>query len=337
MCPALLIALEDFIPHENSDDDLNTGEQSVYTWQCRAHHIIKLWLIELNQKCIVIVHCSLMERWGRPFIVRFHLPQIPEEMNRCRNSYVEQALLPRRLEDFESGEVRPGGYRAYLQDSLDALLKEAKDKFKGYDSCSTPEHAELSCRKVRTFFLYLFSQIFSAACELLWGQLVSQRMLSRRRITDQLSVCLQCVEEPPFIQHTSLFPDSISSLCHPKPFPPSLNINGKKVLRTSSVETHPCETGLALRCSFPSQYTGLCLEMTLAWHSHTHNLGLNPGLHFLCVPVCEEHVWGYSFSHLRVTRRWVCSLSSDWEWSSWLGFRALWGFFVVKLLLGCHV
>ncbi|XP_047189823.1 rho GTPase-activating protein 7 isoform X2 [Scophthalmus maximus] len=67
--------------------------------------------------------------------------RIPEEMNRCRNSYVEQALLPRRLEDLAGDE-------AYLRDSLDALLKEAKDKFRGYDSCSTPEHAELAYRKV---------------------------------------------------------------------------------------------------------------------------------------------------------------------------------------------
>ncbi|XP_070767962.1 rho GTPase-activating protein 7 isoform X1 [Enoplosus armatus] len=78
--------------------------------------------------------------------------RIPEEMNRCRNSYVEQALLPRRLEDLAGEEAGQGGYRAYLQDSLDALLKEAKDKFKGYDSCSTPEHAELACRKVHDGF-----------------------------------------------------------------------------------------------------------------------------------------------------------------------------------------
>lgn len=75
--------------------------------------------------------------------------QIPEEMNRCRNSYVEQALLPGRLEDLTGEDAVQGGYRAYLKDSLDALLKDAKDKFKGYDSCSTPEHAELSCKKVR--------------------------------------------------------------------------------------------------------------------------------------------------------------------------------------------
>ncbi|XP_034067544.1 LOW QUALITY PROTEIN: rho GTPase-activating protein 7-like [Gymnodraco acuticeps] len=67
--------------------------------------------------------------------------RIPDEMNRCRNSYVEQALLPRRLEEL-------AGEEAFLRDSLDTLLKDAKDKFKGYDSCSTPEHAELACRKV---------------------------------------------------------------------------------------------------------------------------------------------------------------------------------------------
>ncbi|XP_034754071.1 rho GTPase-activating protein 7 isoform X3 [Etheostoma cragini] len=78
--------------------------------------------------------------------------QIPEEMNRCRNSYVEQALLPQRLEDLAGEEAGQGGYRAYLQNSLDALLKDAKDKFKGYDSCSTPEHVELACRKVHDGF-----------------------------------------------------------------------------------------------------------------------------------------------------------------------------------------
>ncbi|XP_070711401.1 rho GTPase-activating protein 7 isoform X2 [Pempheris klunzingeri] len=78
--------------------------------------------------------------------------RIPEEMNRCRNSYVEQALLPQRLEDLAGDEAGQRGYRAYLRDSLDALLKEAKDKFKGYDSCSTPEHAELANRKVHDGF-----------------------------------------------------------------------------------------------------------------------------------------------------------------------------------------
>uniref|UniRef100_A0A3B3X893 Rho GTPase-activating protein 7 n=1 Tax=Poecilia mexicana TaxID=48701 RepID=A0A3B3X893_9TELE len=78
--------------------------------------------------------------------------RIPEEMNRCRNSYLEQALLPQRFEELAGEEAGQGGYRACLQDSLDLLLKEAKDKFKGYDSCSTPEHAELACRKVHDGF-----------------------------------------------------------------------------------------------------------------------------------------------------------------------------------------
>lgn len=82
----------------------------------------------------------------------FH--QIPEEMNHCRNSYVEQALLPRRLEELASEEAGQRGYRAYLQESLDALLKEAKDKFRGYDSCSTPEHVELAYKKVNTVFTH---------------------------------------------------------------------------------------------------------------------------------------------------------------------------------------
>ncbi|XP_046900400.1 rho GTPase-activating protein 7 isoform X1 [Hypomesus transpacificus] len=82
--------------------------------------------------------------------------RIPEEMNRCRNSYMEQALVPLKLEELGGGaggavEGPMGGapgYQTYLRDSLDAMLKEAKDKFKGYDSCSTSEHAELAYRKV---------------------------------------------------------------------------------------------------------------------------------------------------------------------------------------------
>uniref|UniRef100_A0A8C7X8W5 Rho GTPase-activating protein 7 n=1 Tax=Oryzias sinensis TaxID=183150 RepID=A0A8C7X8W5_9TELE len=74
--------------------------------------------------------------------------RIPEEMNRCRNSYVEQALLPKRLEELGS-EAKRG---SILQESLDTLLKEAKDKFRGYDSCSTPEHVELAYRKVNDGF-----------------------------------------------------------------------------------------------------------------------------------------------------------------------------------------
>ncbi|XP_051783758.1 rho GTPase-activating protein 7 isoform X2 [Erpetoichthys calabaricus] len=75
--------------------------------------------------------------------------QIPEEMNRCRNSYLEQTLQPPKLEDIVSNSKgQPGGFKGYLQECLDGLLKEAKEKFKGWDSCSTPEPAELSFKKV---------------------------------------------------------------------------------------------------------------------------------------------------------------------------------------------
>uniref|UniRef100_A0AAY4A0T6 Rho GTPase-activating protein 7 n=1 Tax=Denticeps clupeoides TaxID=299321 RepID=A0AAY4A0T6_9TELE len=72
--------------------------------------------------------------------------QIPEEMSRCRNSYVEQGLSPVRMEELT------GGCGNYLRERLDALLKEAKDKFRGYDSCSTPEPAELAYKKVHDGF-----------------------------------------------------------------------------------------------------------------------------------------------------------------------------------------
>uniref|UniRef100_A0A4W5KC91 Rho GTPase-activating protein 7 n=1 Tax=Hucho hucho TaxID=62062 RepID=A0A4W5KC91_9TELE len=91
--------------------------------------------------------------------------RIPEEMSRCRNSYQEQALIPLKLEELggssggssggDGGAGGPMGCRTYLQDSLDALLKEAKDKFKGYDSCSTPELAELALVYSTSLFLCL--------------------------------------------------------------------------------------------------------------------------------------------------------------------------------------
>ncbi|XP_076869693.1 rho GTPase-activating protein 7 isoform X2 [Brachyhypopomus gauderio] len=73
--------------------------------------------------------------------------QIPEELSCCRKSYVEQALSPYRMEDLLENQG-PHGYRSLAQDSLDVLLKEAKDRFRGYDSCPTHEHAELACKKV---------------------------------------------------------------------------------------------------------------------------------------------------------------------------------------------
>ncbi|XP_043091866.1 rho GTPase-activating protein 7 isoform X2 [Puntigrus tetrazona] len=73
---------------------------------------------------------------------------IPEEMSRCRNSYVEQGLSPMRMEVLVE-DCGSCSYQSLLKDSIDVLLKEAKEKFKGYDSCSTPENAELAYKKVQ--------------------------------------------------------------------------------------------------------------------------------------------------------------------------------------------
>ncbi|MFT7807734.1 rho GTPase-activating protein 7-like [Arapaima gigas] len=73
--------------------------------------------------------------------------QIPEEMGFCRDSYVEQGLPPAGLEELGQGSDVPS-----LQDTLESLQKEAKDRFRGYDSCSTPEPVELAYKKVHDGF-----------------------------------------------------------------------------------------------------------------------------------------------------------------------------------------
>nr|XP_014424200.1 rho GTPase-activating protein 7 isoform X2 [Pelodiscus sinensis] len=75
--------------------------------------------------------------------------QIPEEMSRCRNSYTEQDLRPLSLEELgRINSTEPSDYHCYLQDCMDDLLKEMKDKFKGWVSCSTSEQADLAYKKV---------------------------------------------------------------------------------------------------------------------------------------------------------------------------------------------
>ncbi|XP_060102380.1 rho GTPase-activating protein 7 isoform X1 [Heteronotia binoei] len=75
--------------------------------------------------------------------------QIPEEMSRCRNSYTEQDLRPLSLEELgRNSNSEPADYHSYIQDCMDDLLKEVKDKFKGWVNCSTSEQAELACKKV---------------------------------------------------------------------------------------------------------------------------------------------------------------------------------------------
>ncbi|XP_004382848.1 rho GTPase-activating protein 7 isoform X1 [Trichechus manatus latirostris] len=75
--------------------------------------------------------------------------QVPEEMSRCRNSYTEQELKPLTLEALgRLGSDKSADYQYFLQDCLDGLFKEVKEKFKGWVSYSTSEQAELSYKKV---------------------------------------------------------------------------------------------------------------------------------------------------------------------------------------------
>lgn len=70
-------------------------------------------------------------------------------MSRCRNSYTEQELKPLTLEAL--GRLcadESADYQHFLQDCVDSLFKEVKEKFKGWVSCSTSEQAELSYKKV---------------------------------------------------------------------------------------------------------------------------------------------------------------------------------------------
>ncbi|XP_072478479.1 rho GTPase-activating protein 7 isoform X2 [Notamacropus eugenii] len=75
--------------------------------------------------------------------------QVPEEMSRCRNSYSEQELRPLSLEALGrlSGQDT-SDYHHFLQDCVDSLFKEVKDKFKGWVSHPTSEQAELAYKKV---------------------------------------------------------------------------------------------------------------------------------------------------------------------------------------------
>ncbi|XP_027709483.1 rho GTPase-activating protein 7 isoform X1 [Vombatus ursinus] len=74
--------------------------------------------------------------------------QVPEEMSRCRNSYSEQELRPLSLEALGRLSGQDADYRHFLQDCVDSLFKEVKDKFKGWVSHPTSEQAELAYKKV---------------------------------------------------------------------------------------------------------------------------------------------------------------------------------------------
>lgn len=81
-------------------------------------------------------------------------------MSRCRNSYTEQELKPLTLEAL--GRLcndESANYQHFLQDCVDSLFKEVKEKFKGWVSYSTSEQAELSYKKVSCILVVSHSSL----------------------------------------------------------------------------------------------------------------------------------------------------------------------------------
>ncbi|XP_073412204.1 stAR-related lipid transfer protein 8 isoform X1 [Dendrobates tinctorius] len=76
--------------------------------------------------------------------------QIPHDMMlQSRNSYLAADTNPLSLEDLcvgSSGEARD--FSSVLDSSIQALLHESAERFKGWISMSGPENTELSCKKV---------------------------------------------------------------------------------------------------------------------------------------------------------------------------------------------
>ncbi|XP_072849874.2 stAR-related lipid transfer protein 13 isoform X2 [Pogona vitticeps] len=76
--------------------------------------------------------------------------EIPHEMaTQSRNSYIEAEVHPPTLEDLGKQMDEEGGtYQTYLESIMQNFCKEAKEKFKGWISCSSTEKTDLCYKKV---------------------------------------------------------------------------------------------------------------------------------------------------------------------------------------------
>ncbi len=84
--------------------------------------------------------------------------QIPQEMvSQSRNSYMEAELLAPSLDelckkqpqqDEEDEEEEESMYRSYLEILIQNLMKETKDKTKGWVTRSNIDNTEISFKKV---------------------------------------------------------------------------------------------------------------------------------------------------------------------------------------------
>ncbi|XP_062910371.1 stAR-related lipid transfer protein 13 isoform X4 [Mobula hypostoma] len=76
--------------------------------------------------------------------------QIPQDMmTQSRNSYIEADAHPLTLEELgKQLEDEGANYQTYLENLMQNLQKEAREKFKGWVSCPCPDNIELAYKKV---------------------------------------------------------------------------------------------------------------------------------------------------------------------------------------------
>lgn len=76
--------------------------------------------------------------------------QVPHEMvTQSRNSYIDAEVHSPTLDELGKQVDEEGGsYQTYLESLMQNLQKEAKEKFKGWVTCSSMENTELAYKKV---------------------------------------------------------------------------------------------------------------------------------------------------------------------------------------------
>lgn len=76
--------------------------------------------------------------------------QVPHEMvTQSRNSYIDAEVHSPTLDELGKQVDEEGGnYQMYLESLMQNLHKEAKEKFKGWVTCSSMENTELAYKKV---------------------------------------------------------------------------------------------------------------------------------------------------------------------------------------------
>lgn len=66
-----------------------------------------------------------------------------------RNSYIEAEVRSPTLEDLgKQMDEENGNYQTYIENLIQNLCKDAKDKFKGWVTCSSMENTDLCYKKV---------------------------------------------------------------------------------------------------------------------------------------------------------------------------------------------